>query len=91
MSKDQKMDIIRTVESSGLSISQALKMLDMPRSTYYRWKHKLRTMGRQGLRDNKPHRARTWNQLLPCEDDTILEVAYANPDWPSRQISLWRL
>ena len=45
MSKDQKMDMIRTVESSGLSTSQALKMLDMPRSTYYRWKHKLRTIG----------------------------------------------
>ncbi len=89
MSKDQKMDIIRSIESSGLSISQALKKLDMPRSTYYRWKHKLQTMGLQGLKDNKPHRARTWNQLLAHEDDTILEVAYANPDWPSRQIGLY--
>ena len=89
MSKDKKMDIIRSVESSGLSISQALKKLDMARSTYYRWKHKLRTMGLQGLKDNKPHRARTWNQLLPHEDDTILEVAYANPEWPSRQICFY--
>ena len=88
MSRYQKMDIIRSVESSGLNISKALKKLDMPRSTYYRWKHKLRTMGMQGLKDNKPHRARTWNQLLPHEDDTILEVAYANPEWPSRQICL---
>ncbi len=89
MSKDQKMDIIRSIESSGLSISQALKTLDVPRSTYYRWKHKLRTMGLKGLKDNKPHRARTWNQLLAHEDDTILEVAYANPEWPSRQIGLY--
>jgi putative transposase len=89
MSKAQKMDIIRSIESSGLSISQALKKLDMPRSTYYRWKHKLRTMGLQGLKDNKPHRARTWNQLQPHEDDTILKVADANSDWPSRQISLY--
>jgi len=89
MSKEQKMDMIRHVESSGLRTSQALKKLDMPRSTYYRWKRKLRTMGLQGLKDNKPHRARIWNQLLPQEDDTILEVAYANPDWPSRQICLY--
>ena len=41
------------------------------------------------MKDNKPHRTRTWNQLLPHEDDTILEVAYANPDWPSRQICLY--
>ena len=45
MSKNEKMDIIRNVESSGLSISKALKKVDLPRSTYYRWKHKLRTMG----------------------------------------------
>ena len=88
MSKDQKMDIIRKVESSGLSISQALKKLDMPKSTYYRWKKKLRTMGVQGLKDNKPHRGRTWNQLMPHEEDTILETAYENPAWPSRQICL---
>ncbi len=89
MSKNKKMDIIRNVESSGLSISLALKKLDMPRSTYYRWKHKLRTMGSLGLKDNKPHKTRTWNQLLPHEDDAILEVAYTNPDWPSRQICLY--
>ena len=89
MSKDKKMDIIRQIESSQLSISQALKKLDMPRSTYYRWKQKLRAMGLQGLKDNKPHRVRTWNQLLPHEEDTILEVAYTNPDWPSRQICLY--
>ncbi|MCP4612078.1 MAG: IS3 family transposase, partial [Planctomycetes bacterium] len=89
MSKDRKMDIIRQVESCGLSISQALKKLDMPRSTYSRWKQKLRTIGSQGLKDNKPHRVRVWNQLLPYEEDTILEVAYANPDWPSRQICLY--
>jgi putative transposase len=88
MSKHEKMEIIRQIESSELSISSALKKFDMPRSTYYRWKRKLRSMGLQGLQDNKPHRARTWNLLLPHEDDTILEVAYANPDWPSRQICL---
>lgn len=86
MSKDKKMNIIRQVESSQLGISQALKKLDMPRSTYYRWKHKLRAMGIQGLKDNKPHRMRTWNQILPHQADKILEVAYENPDWTSRQI-----
>ena len=89
MTKDQKMDIIRHVESSELSTSQALKTLDVPPSTYYRWKHKLRTIGSEGLRDNTPHRARVWNQLLPHENDTILELAYTNPDWSSRQISLY--
>lgn len=34
----------------------------MPKSTYYRWKKKLRNMGSLGLTDNRPHRARIWNQ-----------------------------
>jgi len=89
MSKNQKMDIIRQVESSQLSISGALEKLDMPKSTYYRWKKKLRNMGSLGLTDNKPYRARTWNQLLPHQEDVILEIAYKNPDWTSRQISLY--
>lgn len=89
MSKDKKMDIIRQVESSELSVSKVLKALDMPKSTYYRWKQKLRNMGLEGLKDNKPHRIRTWNQLLPYQEDMILEVAYENPDWPSRQICLY--
>jgi transposase InsO family protein len=89
MNKSEKMDIIRQVESSGLIITQALKKLDMPRSTYYRWKHKLRTMGIHGLRDNKPYRARTWNQLLPHQEDEILKTAHTNPEWSSRHISLY--
>ena len=63
MSRDQKMEIIRSVECSGLNISEAINRLDIPRSTYYRWKRKLRSQGIKGLRDNKPYRLRTWNQL----------------------------
>jgi transposase InsO family protein len=46
-------------------------------------------MGSLGLTDNKPYRARTWNQILPHQEDVILEIAYENPDWVSRQISLY--
>jgi len=89
MSKYEKMEIIRLIESSDLSISDALKHFDLPRTTYYRWKCKLRTMGLQGLQDNKSKRFRTWNQLIPEQLDTILEIAYSFPEWSSRQISLY--
>jgi transposase InsO family protein len=89
MSRDDKMNIIRQIESSQLSALDALEKLDMPKSTYYRWKKKLRNMGSLGLVDNRPHRARTWNQLLPHQEDAILEIAYENPDWVSRQIGLY--
>lgn len=89
MSKHQKLEAICLIESSGLSTGTALKRLGTARSTYYRWKKKFQTMGLKGLQDNKSHRLRTWNQLLPGQDEMILEVATFNPEWSSREISLY--
>jgi len=46
-------------------------------------------MGTRGLEDNKPHRARTWNQLLPRQVDNILEYATFYPELSCREISLY--
>ena len=75
MSRNGKMKFIRLIEGAQMSVSDALARYDVPRSTYYRWKRKLRRQGIQGLSDNKPHRVRTWNQLLPHQLDKILEYA----------------
>ena len=88
MSCTEKMKFIRLIEGSDLTISDALAHYDVPRSTYYRWKRNLKTMGTKGLEDNKPHRARTWNQLLPHQVDTILEYATFYPELSCREISL---
>ena len=79
MSRNEKMKFIRLIEGSGLSICDALARYDVPRSTYYRWKGKLRCQGIAGLQDNKPKRQRTWNQLLPWQVDKILEYATFYP------------
>jgi transposase InsO family protein len=89
MSRNEKMKFIRLIEGSALSISDALAKYDVPRSTYYRWKRNLKTMGTKGLEDNKPHRARTWNQLLPHQVDKILEYATFYPELSSREISMY--
>jgi len=88
MSRNEKLKFIRLVEGSELDTAWALKKYDIPSSTYYRWKRKMKLMGINGLEDNKPYRARIWNQLLPDEIDKILEFATFNPDLSSREISL---
>jgi transposase InsO family protein len=88
MSGPEKLKFIRLIEGSDLSISDALANYDVPRSTYYRWKRNLKTMGTRGLQDNKPHRARTWNQLLPHQLDKILEYATFYPELSCRELSL---
>jgi len=89
MSINDKMKFIRLIEGSQLCTSDALAKYDVPRSTYYRWKRKLRNQGMKALADNKPYRARTPNQLLPWQIDKILEYATFNPEYSSREISLY--
>ena len=89
MSRNDKMKFIRLIEGSQLCISDALNKYDVPRSTYYRWKRKLRNQGMKGLVDNNPYGARTPNQLLPCQIDKILEYTTFNPEYSSREISLY--
>jgi len=89
MSRNDKMKFIRLIEGSELDISDALAKYDLPRSTYYRWKRKFRDAGLKGLTDDKPCRARTWNQLLYWQIDKILEYATFNPEYSSREISLY--
>ncbi|UCC44976.1 MAG: IS3 family transposase [Candidatus Zixiibacteriota bacterium] len=89
MSRDQKLDILRLIESSSLNISEALMKCDIPRSTYYRWKRNFKAMGRMGLQDNRPCRGRSWNQLLDGQVDTVLEYATLYPELSSREISLY--
>jgi transposase InsO family protein len=89
MSGNQKLKFIRLIEGSELTVSDALTRYDVPRSTYYRWKRRLQSQGIQGLHDNKPHRARTWNQLLPWQVDKILEYATFYPELSCREINLY--
>ena len=89
MTRQQKMDAIRLVESSPLSTTQALGRLDLPRSTYYRWKQKFQQQGHVGLQDNRPCHKRVWNQLRPQEVDKIVELACMQPDRSSREIGLY--
>jgi putative transposase len=89
MSRNEKMKFIRLIDGCELRISDALARYDVPRSTYYRWKRKLRTMGITGLQDNKPMPLRPWNSLPPEQVDKILDYATFNPEYSSREISLY--
>ena len=89
MKATEKLKLIRLIEGSDLSITDALAKYDISISTYYRWKRRLRTSGINGLADRKPRRRRNWNQLLPNQVDKVLEIATFSPDWSSRQISLY--
>jgi len=64
MNVDEKLALLLAVEQSGFKITEALKRLDIPRTTYYRWRGKVRREGSVGLKDKKPTPKRQWN--LKC-------------------------
>jgi putative transposase len=87
MTLEQKLEILGAVESSVLPAKEALLMLDVPSSTYYRWKAAMKKQGIEGLRDRSPFKGTTWNQVLAEEERWILQIATLHPEWSPREIS----
>jgi putative transposase len=87
MNSDEKMTLLLAVEKSGFKITEALKRLDIPRSTYYRWRSKLKREGLTGLYDKKPTPKKQWNSITPREEQKILDVAENEPEKSCREIS----
>jgi len=87
MSAQQKLEILRVVETSPLPVREALYRLDVSVSTYYRWRRVFREHGAKRLQDRSPHKGRVWNQVLDEERDRIMELAKLYPEWSPREIS----
>jgi putative transposase len=87
MNVDEKMTLLLAVEKSGFAITDALRRLDVPRSTYYRWRSKLRREGLAGLSDKRPVPKNQWNKITPEEEGVILKVAEEKPELSSREVS----
>ena len=89
MNIDEKMTLLFAVEDSGFTITDALKKLDIPRSTYYRWRAKYKRLGREGLKNLSSAPKRQWNALTPTEENRVIEIANQFPEMSSREISFW--
>ena len=87
MLSEHKLEVLRAVEASELPVRKVLDQLEIPCSTYYRWRHSFRQRGLAGLRDRPPGPRRVWNQILPQERDRILETALLFPERSPREVS----
>lgn len=89
-SQAEKLEIIRLVEASHLSVKQTLAELDVPRSTFYRWYLRYQEDGPDGLADRKTGPRQFWNKIPPAVREQVLTMALANPELSPRQIA-WRI
>jgi putative transposase len=88
MTPEQKLEILDAVDSSRLSTKKALQRLDVPSSTYYRWKLAFEKQGIEGLRDRSPFKGTTWNRVLPQEEEKVLHIATLCPDRSPREVAV---
>ena len=80
MSAEEKADILKMVEPMTRRKRQALAILGVARSTYYRWRRK---------QTGTPKQRKPWNRITPEEVSRVLSIALASPELSSRQLAVW--
>ena len=83
----EKLQIIRLVEESDLSVRRTLAELGICRSTFYRWYRTYWDQGYEGLAPQKPHGRRFWNRIPEAEKQQVVEVALQKPELTPRQLA----
>ena len=81
------MEVIRIVENSDLSIRRTLDLLDIPRSTFYRWYRRFVKGGFDALEDRTPPPRQAWNQISQERRDDIVDLALTRTDLSPREIA----
>jgi len=87
MNAEEKHRLLEAVKGSGLPTEDALKTLDLPKATYYRWKKKAEQNGMLGLKDLPSIPRRPWNKLLDQERDIVLNTALKKLELSSRELA----
>jgi transposase InsO family protein len=86
----EKMEIIRIVESSAVSIRHTLRELDVPRRSFYRWYRAYRLGGFEALKNRKAGPRRFWNRIPEAERKLVVETALERPEDSPRQLA-WHI
>ena len=86
-SQSEKMEIIKLVERSDLSVKNTLQELDVNRSTFYNWYNKYLESGYDGLSDKSSTPRRFWNKIPEFVREQVVEIALQEPDKSPRELA----
>ena len=86
-SPSEKMEIIRLVEGSKLSVRQTLREIDISRSTFYDWYRRYQEEGFEGLRPKHRTDRQFWNAIPEWEKQRVVEVARQYPEKSCREVA----
>ena len=84
----EKLEIIRMVERSHLSVRRTLATLGVCRPTFYRWYARYQRLGEVGLEDRRSGPGRVWNRIPEAIRHQIIEVALERPELSPRELAV---
>lgn len=86
-SQSEKMEIIRMVEDSNLSVRKTLRQIDISRSTFYEWYKRYQMQGYYGLAPKHRTPLQFWNAILEWEKQRVVEIAREYPEKSCREVA----
>jgi putative transposase len=84
----EKLEIIRLVEQSPLSVRRTLAKLGIPRATFYRWCDLYQSGGPEALEDRSPRPDRVWNRIPDVVREQIRTLALDEPALSPRELAV---
>lgn len=84
----EKLEIIRTVETSHLPVRRTLDKIGIPKTTFYAWLDRYAAGGFDALEDRKPQPRRVWNRIPDAIRDKIIERALDEPELSPREVAV---
>jgi transposase InsO family protein len=84
----EKLEIIRTVETSHLPVRRSLDKIGIPKTTFYAWLDRYAAGGFDALEDRKPKPKRVWNRIAAEVRDRIIARALEEPELSPREVAV---
>ena len=87
LSASEKLEIIRLVERSELSVNRTLQQLGINKSTFYNWYYLFHQKGPEGLQPLSSRSRQQWNSIPQEQKNLVVEVALEYPELSPRELS----
>lgn len=84
----EKLEIIRTVETSPLPVRRTLAQIGIAKATFYAWLDRYAVGGLDALDDRKPRPGRVWNRIRDDVRQKITTFALDQPELSPREIAV---
>ena len=86
-SGSEKLETIRLVEDSELSITATVRELGVPRSTFYDWYRRYKERGAAGLLERHSGPGFCWNRIPDPVREQVVETALEHPEVSPKELA----